>query len=109
MKGGGQGVRRRLRENELENQMSAIGDMLEKWRFTYGYKRGLLGGLKAVSGWKWPTKGELRRLTGMDEDEFESALRDAADDMEVEVRNGRVGLTSAPMDVGTGKYNYGGY
>lgn len=89
--------------------MSAIGDVLDKWRWTYGYKRGLLGGLKAVNGWKWPTKGELRRLAAMDPDEFESALQDAIDELEVEVQNGRVGLTSAPMDVLTGKYNYGSF
>lgn len=89
--------------------MSAIGEVLQKWMFTYGYKRGLLGGLKAVSGWKWPTKGELRRLAGMDEDEFESALREAADELEVEVRNGRVGLTSVPVDLGTGKANRGSF
>ena len=89
--------------------MSAIGDVLDKWRWTYGYKRGLLGGLKAVNGWKWPTKGELRRLSGMDADEFESALREAADEWEIEIKNGRVGLTSAPMDVLTGKYNYGSF
>lgn len=89
--------------------MSGIEETLEKWRFAHGYKRGWLGSLKFVKGWKWPTKAVLRQLTGMDADEFESALREAAAELMVEVKNGRVGLTSAPVDVATGEKNFGSF
>ncbi len=90
-----------------ECRMGKVCEMLQRWMFTYGYKRGFLGSLKPVKGWKWPTKGELLQLTGMDEEEFEAELDEEIGWRAVRVRNGRVGLTSAPVDVGTGEATNG--
>ena len=76
--------------------MISIEDALNKWYLAHGFKRGLFGGLSALKHWKWPTKRELRDVTGMDPDAFEEALSEAVSEGSAEVQNGRVRWTCVP-------------